>query len=255
MRHFASSLLLIVLGNGPVAARAAPQANVAEQYLLAAANAERAAQHLPALHRNSHLAEAALAHVREMAAHRAIAHGFPGEPELALRAAAAGVAFSEVAENVAEGETAAAIHDAWMHSPGHRRNLLDPGVDAVGIAVLRSHGQLYAVEDFARTVAALTLREQEASTAVLLDRAGLTLRSDEQSVSDAREACSTESRSRSGTQPMFVMRWNASSLDHLPAALTDRLRSGRYFSAAVGACSAGGTSPFASYRLAVLLYP
>ena len=73
----------------------------------------------------------------------------------AERAGQAGAHFSLIEENVAVGPTPAAIHDGWMHSPGHRTNLLNPEVDRVGIAVVASRGELYAVADYARECAAL----------------------------------------------------------------------------------------------------
>jgi len=65
--------------------QAATAPNVAEQYLLAAANQNRAAHGLPPLHRDPILAQAALYHARQMAAHANISHQFPGEPDLSVR--------------------------------------------------------------------------------------------------------------------------------------------------------------------------
>jgi hypothetical protein len=57
-----------------------------------------------------------------------------------------------------------------------------------------------------------------------------------------------------GRRPRFVMRYSGAELDRLPQVLTARLRSGRYTQAVVGACSAGGSSAFTSYNIAVLLF-
>ncbi len=108
-----------------------------------------------------------------MARRKTISHQFEGEPELATRVGDAGVHFSLVTENVAEAPNSALIHDLWMNSAGHRANLLDPAVDAVGIAVIRDRGQYYAVEDFARTVEHLTLEQQESEVAGMLARVGV----------------------------------------------------------------------------------
>jgi hypothetical protein len=51
-----------------------------------------------------------------------------------------------------------------------------------------------------------------------------------------------------------VMRFTAAGLDQLPAGLHDRLATGRYSEAAVGACEAAGGGSFTAYRLVVLLY-
>src|SRR6266567_2118964 len=143
----------VVLIFGLAVAVALPQAahaqstTIAEQYLLAAANQERAARGLQQLHRDSQLARAAAEHAHVMAAHQSISHQFAGEAELTDRGARAGVPFSAISENVAEAPSAVQIHDMWMHSDHHRANLLDPAVDAVGISVIVRDGELYAVED------------------------------------------------------------------------------------------------------------
>jgi len=125
-------------------AGAQSKSSVAEQYLFSAANAERLQRGLPPLHWDAALYRAAQGHAQEMAARASISHQYPGEAELADRGRRAGARFSEIAENVAEAPTAVRIHDAWMNSPGHRANLLDPQVDSVGISVLRRDGQLLA---------------------------------------------------------------------------------------------------------------
>lgn len=54
-------------------------------------------------------------------------------------------------ENVAVGQTsAAAVHDAWMASAAHRANLLDPGVNRVGIGVWSDGQRLWWTARFMR---------------------------------------------------------------------------------------------------------
>ena len=85
-----------------------------------------------------------------MAQEGPIAHQYGGEADLSGRAAQAGAHFSVIEENVAVGPSADAIHEEWMHSPGHRANLLRPDVDRVGVAVVAARGVLYAVADYSR---------------------------------------------------------------------------------------------------------
>jgi hypothetical protein len=236
-----------VLWTGALAAQ-----NVSEQYLLAAANQERAANGLQPLRVDEHLALAARLHAYQMAEHGTISHQFEGEPELATRAGDSGAHFSLITENVAEAPNSARIHDMWMQSEGHRANLLDANVDSVGIAVVQQHGQLYAVEDFARTVAQLSLSQQEATVANLLTAAGLTLGGN---TGDARQTCTMKAGFVGSRQPWFVMRYTASSLDKLPPELSARLATGKYHQAVVGACVTGKQTPFTSYNLAVMLFP
>jgi uncharacterized protein YkwD len=229
---------------------------VAEQYLLSAANQERAARGLSQLHRDARLAHAAAGHAQAMAAHASISHQFAGEPELTQRGASAGVAFSEISENVAEAPSVVQIHEMWMHSEHHRENLLDPAIDAVGISVIERRGELYAVEDFVRTTRAVSLEEQESAISALVGRQGrVSLASDPERVAAARQTCTMPSGYAGAWQPWFVMRFTASSLNELPEQLKTRMASGRYRLAAVGACAAQEPSPFTAYNFAVLLYP
>jgi uncharacterized protein YkwD len=225
----------------------------AERSLFDAANRERTQLRLSPLRWDSALAAAAATHAEVMAEHREISHQFSGEPELSARGAAAGARFTLISENVAEGPSAAIIHNAWMHSQGHRDNLLDPQVDAVGIAVVRRNGQIYAVQDFAHTTRSLTLEQQETMVAALLDQTGVTILPG--ATADARETCAAESGYRGTHRPGFIMRYTAASLDRLPEEMMPRLDSGRYRHASIGACSGEHDGNFTSYRIAILLYP
>ena len=229
---------------------------VAEQYLLSAANQERAARNLPLLHRDPQLARAAAQHAQAMAAHASISHQFPGEPALARRAAGTGVAFSLISENVAEAPSAVQIHEMWMNSEGHRANLLDHAIDAAGIRVIARNGELYAVEDFAKTVPSASIEEQEFAIRALIAQLGkIALANTADATSAARHTCSMASGYASASKPTFVMRFTSSSLTQLPDQLKTQLASGRYRQAAVGACTGSLTAPFTSYNIAVLLYP
>lgn len=226
--------------------------NVSEQYLLMAANQDRMQRQLPPLRIDQHLLAAARMHAWEMARRREISHQFAGEPELASRAGEAGARFSLVTENVAEAGNSAKIHELWMNSAGHRANLLDPQVDSVGIAVVQKDGQLYAVEDFARTVARLTLEQQEATVGGMLERMGLAVRMDDP---DARRTCAMSTGYAGERQPWFVMRYTSADIHQLPEELTLRMATGKYHEAEVGACATGKQSPFSAYNVAVMLYP
>jgi hypothetical protein len=252
---------LLCLGPSSAAQRSAPNSanspTVAEQYLLAAANRERAALGLSQLHRDPLLAAAAAAHARQMAAHATISHQFPGEPELTARGAAAGVQFSLISENVGEAPSAIQLHDLWMHSEHHRANLLDSSIDATGISVIARGNELFAVEDFARTVRSVSLEQQESAIASLVAQSGaapIALDLSPTTTSAARQTCAMDTGYAGPRKPWFVMRFTSDSLTQLPGELKSRIASGRYHQAAVGAC-APHDSPFTSYNIAVLLYP
>lgn len=246
---------LVLVGAVATGAEAAAQSpgSVSEQYLFASANAERAQRGLAVLRWDAALYRAADGHAREMAERASISHQYPGEAELAIRGRDAGARFSLIAENVAEAPTAVRIHDAWMNSPEHRANLLDPQVDSVGIRVVRRAGQLYAVEDFARTVSVLSLEQQEQRVGELLQRASQVRLLD--ATAQARRTCAMESGFVGERRPAFVMRFTSAELTRLPEALTSRLATGKYSEAQVAACEVGGEQRFTTFRVAVLLYP
>ncbi len=243
--------ILCLLALSAVSAIAGAQ-TISEQYLLAAANQDRAAHNLAPVRWDARLTQAAATHAELMARHGGISHQFSGEPDLADRASSVGARFSLVTENVAEASNSALIHDLWMHSAGHRANLLDPKVDAVGISVVQRGGQLYAVEDFARSVSEMSFDAQEAAVAKLLAQTGLSLTREKD---DARKTCTLSTGFTGARKPWFVMRYSAADLTQLPVELTSRLGSGKYHEAAVGACSAAKPGTFAGYNIAVLLYP
>src|ERR1700742_1206241 len=135
MKSLGLLVLPLLFAASPVPAQRTSR-SVAEQYLFQAANAERAQRGLTALRWEDALYRAATDHAIEMARRRSISHQYPGEAELSKRGHEAGAHFSVIAENVAEAPSAVIIHDARMKSPGHRENLLDPRVDAVGISVI-----------------------------------------------------------------------------------------------------------------------
>ena len=233
-------------------ASAQQKGNISEQYLFAAANQERVRHGLAPVQLDLSLAQAALYHAREMALRRTISHQFTGEPDLASRAGRTGVRFSLITENVAEASNSSLIHDLWMQSAGHRANLLDPEVDSIGIAVVADHGQLYAVEDFARTVKSIRIPDQEGMVGELLAESGLRILPD---VADARQTCMLATGYAGSRRPWFVMRYTAADLSRLPDEVTVRVANGKYHEAAVGACVKPDQQPFTSYSLAILLYP
>lgn len=226
----------------------------AEQ-VFALANQARAEAGVGPLRWDPALAAAALAHCRRMVMEGPIAHRYGGEADVSGRAAQAGAHFSLIEENVAIGPSPEGIHDEWMHSQGHRENLLNPEVDRVGIAIIAARGVLYAVADYSRAVANLSPEQVEARVAALIRPSGVGIVSDPRT---ARAACATDTgapRAPNGALPRFVMRWQAGDLTSLPQQLVEKLQTGSYRAAAVGNCPAQDVEgSFTAYRVAVLLY-
>jgi uncharacterized protein YkwD len=231
---------------------AAQQASVAERYLFNAVNAERTQRGLHPVRWDDALYQAASYHASIMAAHNTISHQFSGEPELSTRGARAGAHFSVISENVAMAPDAVQIHDLWMKSPHHRDNILDDTVDHIAIRVVRRNNELFAVEDFEKAVATLSLNEQEERVAILVQStADVTILP---ATAESRRTCEMSTGWSGTRKPWFVMRYTAGDLNHLPDTLVSKLNSGKYHSAAVGACTAASQN-FSTYNIAVLLYP
>lgn len=223
-----------------------------QRFLFSAVNQSRSTARVAPLHWDDSLATAARAHVRLMAQHHKIAHQLSGESPLTARLRQAGASFSAAAENIALGAIPERLHEQWMRSPGHRRNILDPRMTAIGIAVEQVGEDVFGVEDFSRSAETLSLREQEARVAGLLRAAGLKISSDD-SVADARASCAGE-QLVSRRQPAFLARFETPDLNELPEQLQEKIRGGAYRTAAVGACADKETSAFTRFRVAVLLF-
>ncbi len=225
---------------------------VAEQYLLAAANGERAQRGLQPLKWDRALYDAASYHADQMSQRETISHRYDGEPELTERGQVAGARFSVISENVAEAPSALMIQEAWMSSQKHRDNLLDPRVDSIGIRVISRGDRLYAVEDFDRSVMNLSLEEQEVAVGQLMQsRSSVAILPASE---DARRTCSMQSGYAGDRRPWFVMRFTAADLTQIPKMLEQRLASGTYNAASVGACPVEGAHNFSAYSIAVMLY-
>ncbi|MHB1699406.1 MAG: CAP domain-containing protein [Acidobacteriaceae bacterium] len=223
----------------------------AEQLIFIQANEDRARHGIAPLRWSAQLAQAARLHAARMAGVNAISHQFAGEPDLQTRAMQAGADFSVVAENVAVNPSPAALNDVWMHSPGHRANLLNPQLDSIGVALVQRGGEWFAVQDFSRSVAAMSLEAQEQQVGALVRQFGVTVLRDQPV---ARQTCAMDDGHAGSRQPLFLMHYTATDLSQLPGALTARLRSGKYKTALVGACAAGNEDGFSTHRIAVMLY-
>jgi uncharacterized protein YkwD len=223
-----------------------------EQTLLQLANQARAAHNLPPLQWDNSLARAARAHLQWVVRSPGeLLHQYPGEPDLVTRGANAAAHFSTISENIGgHGDTPSALQQIWMTTPTHRANLLDPNLNAVGIAVIQDQGLLFAVEDFARNVPALTPDAVEHQVAKLLQARGLP---PAPSNEDARKTC-TMAQGQAGS-PKLVIQWDGADISQLPDALVQQLDKTKYTSAAVGACPGKQSNQqFTTYHIAVLLY-
>jgi uncharacterized protein YkwD len=123
-----------------------------EQQLIKLINQERDSQGRQPLTVDPRLTQAAQKHTILMVQHQALAHQFDGEPSLQLRFGDENFPSDRQAENVGFAKDVLSDHQGFMHSPPHRANILDPSFNAVGVAVMRSRGEVYVTEDFGHRI-------------------------------------------------------------------------------------------------------
>lgn len=215
-------------------------------------NADRARHGLAQLEWNDGLARAAEAHMRWVLDEGRLSHQYPGEALLPERARRAGVSFSKVAENLAAAFSAPMVENGWMHSPEHRRNILDPGLDAVGIVAQWYNGRLYVVEDFAHVTAALGPARVEQRVGELLRQQGV---DPDGPHAAAEAACRSQKGIPGGPSVRLVIRYQTGNVNQLPGQVVEELHRAHYTRAGVGACSPDGEQGgFTTFRVAIVLY-
>ena len=128
--------------------------------IIALTNTFRRQENLPALEHDLRLRKAASYFADYMARTDKFGHGADGSAP-AARVKKFGYAYCIVAENIAyqfssagfaTADLADRLFDGWQNSPGHRKNMLDPGVTETAVAIARSDqtGYFYAVQLFGR---------------------------------------------------------------------------------------------------------
>ena len=136
--------------SAPATSQATSVAGKITQELFARLNAERQARGLRTLKWDDSLANMASDWTEHMASTKDFAHR-----DLGSASSLPGISkFSALGENIAwvEGypNEAMQLHTGWMKSDGHRANMLQPGFDSVGIAVVCSDGRAWATQNFGR---------------------------------------------------------------------------------------------------------
>lgn len=134
----------VLAGSAPThaapATRLAPDATTSPALqAVALVNQRRAQAGLPALSYNGRLGTAAQAHSNDMARYSRLSHIGSDGSTVGVRLRRAGYRWSRVTENIAAGYTTpSSVVTAWMNSSGHRANILDRNVTAIGIALAYS---------------------------------------------------------------------------------------------------------------------
>lgn len=109
--------------------------SISAQVLLAETNGERLSNHAPALNLNAQLAAAAQAKANDMAARGYWSHVTPDGKQPWSFVDSTSYKYQAAGENLAYGfGTSDQVMTAWMHSPEHRDNILNPNYQDVGFA-------------------------------------------------------------------------------------------------------------------------
>ena len=114
-------------------------------------NSERAAQGLTALQKDSRLAALAQQKAEDMAKNQYFSHISPTYGSAFDMLKAAGYSYKTAGENIAMGQkSAASVMDGWMHSSGHRANILHTSYEKIGVGyAVSADGMPYWVQIFA----------------------------------------------------------------------------------------------------------
>jgi uncharacterized protein YkwD len=116
-------------------------------------NAERSKAGIARFRVSTQLTQAAQIQADQMARLGRLEHELSGAkyPAPADRLAAVGYRWQTYGENIAMGQSsAAAVLDSWMHSSGHRANILNSRYQEIGVGYARdSVGRPYYVQVFA----------------------------------------------------------------------------------------------------------
>jgi len=250
--------------------------SAAENELLEAANKSREEAGLPPLRLEESLQQAARDHARRMVAMKSLEHQLPGEPVLLERIALAGsqdrasqdgaLKIDRAGENIADAISAPSAHESLMHSPLHRKNLLDAGFNVAGVAAIFSEGRLYVVQDFAHEVPSYSAPQSQKlvgrAVAETRRQAGLPELAqltpphlDEAACSLAREDRPNAHLLAAAFGNRRVIAYTQSHPEVLPPGALRLLRDPDVQQFAVGSCYARNAAyPTGMYWIAILLY-
>lgn len=121
--------------------------------VLTLTNRQRARHGCGALHWQDQLQRSAQLHTNLMSARDILSHLLASELGLVARILRVGYhPWSRLAENIAVGyATPSEVVTAWMHSPEHRRNILDCRLRDLGVGVRADdYGTVWWTQDFGR---------------------------------------------------------------------------------------------------------
>ena len=125
------------------------QLKAAEQRAFDLLNADRRANGLPTLKMNGSLVVLAENYGKDMIKRNYFSHYNPEGQSPFDRMRNYGISYQYAGENLAINNSVDAAERAFMNSPGHRANILNPNYTEVGVGVsYDSRGSVYVVQEF-----------------------------------------------------------------------------------------------------------
>jgi hypothetical protein len=188
-----------------------------------------------------------------------LSHDLPGEPQLGQRIADSGARVSAFGENVGLAESPDAVHQAWMRSPGHRENILNPGYDLVGIAAFRVGDRLFATQDFGKLTQAISADDADlkirdaiaqARENAHLPKLSLKVLSGPHCSASAFANATSVAAGHSRT----IVDYTTADPSSLPSPLLDRLANYRYHSYSISVCDQHDPAGFTMLNVHVALF-
>ena len=93
----------------------------------------------PELKYDCELAAMAKLHATELSSRNVLSHTSANGDDMTARANKLNIAWLSLGENIASGhKTAEAAHTAWLASPGHCKNIMNPDFNSIGVALENS---------------------------------------------------------------------------------------------------------------------
>jgi uncharacterized protein YkwD len=149
-----------------------PDVSTIGERLLKHANNERMKRNLAPLTPATDLASLALRHSRDMATHKKLTHLSTTGRSYFERLVDAGFYFIKIGENVAISETFRddIIHQRLVASPEHRKNILDPEFDRIGIGIVYKEKKYYITQDYLQSLNIIGIDEAKNKIKDEIDR-------------------------------------------------------------------------------------
>jgi len=232
-----------------VAEKEVPTAKLTRAGVILWTNGNRTKAELPALDESSALDAIATIRLKDMFAKQYFEHVSPTGDSVDKEATKNGYAYLRIGENIALGnfEDDKALVDAWMASPGHRANILQPRYTEIGVAVgqgvYEGHATWIGVQVFALPTSACPMASADLRATIDAERSQIdSLTQSAQTLRSQLDAQTPVTKTEVDAYNQIVDRYNAivGQLDALIATAKTNIDEYNAQVQAQNACAQGG---------------